>query len=116
MRDYSDWVFSQAPQGAVVLSNWDAYPGLLFAQKVDGQRTDLHIYAVQPETWRDSLPAMHEQFPGAAILLARSLPFPDSGGTQPIGSWYFLSIKGRTYQDQSHGQPWPASVQLFQVE
>lgn len=114
MRDYADRIFSQAKSGATIMANWDAYPGLLFAQKVDGQRQDLRIVPVPPETWRDHL-AFERQLNPPQILLARSLPFDDRAGTQEIGPWYFISIKGRTYQDQSHGHPWPASVETFEV-
>jgi len=114
MRQYDDWVFSQAKPGAVILANWDAYPGLVYAQKVDGQRPDLKLVSVPPETWRDYLLAERSDNP-SQILLARSLPFDDREGTTEIGSWNFISIKGRTYQDQSHGFPNPAAVQLFEV-
>ena len=114
MRQYDDWVFSQAKPGAVILANWDAYPGLVYAQKVDGQRPDLKLVSVPPETWRDYLLAERSDNP-SQILLARSLPFDDREGTTEIGSWNFISIKGRTYQDQSHGLPNPAAVQLFEV-
>ncbi len=114
MRRYDDWVFSQAKPGAVVLANWDAYPGLVYAQKVDGQRQDITLIPVPPETWRDFLPDVRSKDP-SQILLARSLPFTDTDGTAPIGTYYFVSVKGRTYQDQDHGYPWPASVQLFEV-
>jgi hypothetical protein len=115
MRKFSDWVFSQAEPGAVVLANWDSYPGLLYAQKVDGQRPDLKIIAVPPDSWRDFLPDVRAKAPASKILLARSLPFDDRQDTREIGSIYFISIKGRTYQDYKHGQPGPAAVQLFEV-
>jgi 4-amino-4-deoxy-L-arabinose transferase-like glycosyltransferase len=116
MRNYANWVFSQAKPGAVVMANWDSYPGLLFAQKVDGLRPDLKIVPVPPETWRDYVPTERVENPTSQILLARSLPFDDRAGTSEIGSWYFISIKGRTYQDQTHGEPDPAAVQLFEVK
>jgi len=115
MRQFDDWVFSQAEPGAVVLAMWDSYPGLIYAQKVDGQRPDLKIEPVPPDTWRDFLPEVYAKNP-PQILYARSLPFDDRAGTTQIGSYYFVSIKGRTYQDQTHGLPFPAAVQLYEVE
>jgi 4-amino-4-deoxy-L-arabinose transferase-like glycosyltransferase len=115
MRAFDDWVFSQAKPGAAILANWDAYPGLFYAQKVDGQRPDITLVPVPPETWRDYLPDIKSLDP-SQILLARSLPFKDTGGTQSIGPYFFVSVKGRTYQDQSRGLPYPASVQLYEVQ
>lgn len=115
MRRFGNWAFSQARPGAVILANWDSAPGLLYMQKVEGERPDLKIYTVPPDTWRVNLKDIRKQYPGAQILLARSLPFDNQSGTTAIGSWYFIDVKGRTYQDQDHGLPWPAAVQLFEV-
>ena len=70
---------------------------------------------MQPDAWRGFLPGVVRDVPGAAVYLARSLPFTDTQGTNPVGSCYFISTKGRTYQDQEHGEPWPAAAQLYQV-
>ncbi len=115
MRTFGNWAFSQAKPGAVILANWDSEPGLLYMQKVEGQRPDLKIYAVPPDTWRNNLNDVRKKYPKAQVLLARSLPFDNRAETRAIGSWYFISIKGRTYQDQDHDLPWPAAVQLFEV-
>ncbi len=115
MRKFGNWAFSQAKPDAVILANWDSAPGLLYMQKVEGERPDLKIYTVPPDTWRNNLSDIEKQHPGAQVLLARSLPFDNRAGTRAIGSWYFISVKGRTYQDQDHGLPWPAAVQLFEV-
>ncbi len=116
MRDFSNFVFKNAQPGAVILANWESYTGLIYAQKVDGQGRDVTIEAVSQDAWRSVLPRIRAQHPGAEIMLARTLPFNDSSGTSKIGSWFFIEVKGRTYQDQKHGTPGPASVELYRVQ
>ncbi len=116
MRDFSDWVFSQAKEGAVVLANWDSYPGLNYVQVVDGMRQDLAIRPSTPENWRTDVYYARLQFPISDIYLARSLPFIDRMGAHEVGPQYAISIKGRTHQDLNHGKPDPASVELFFAE
>lgn len=115
MRQYVNWVFENAGPDAVVMANWDIYTGLLYAQKVDGQRPDLEIRLIS-EQWRGFYLQARAQNPAAQILLARTLPLEDEKGLKAVGPEFFLSIKGRTYQDRSHGEPYPAAVKLYEVK
>jgi hypothetical protein len=115
MRAYVDFVLEKAKPGAVVLANWDSYTGLAYAQKIEGQRPDLKIYSVSADDWRAGLPQYRQENPGRPILLSRTLPFDDRQGVTELSQIFFLSIKGRTFQDQNHGEPFPAAIVLYQV-
>ncbi len=115
MRAFTRWTFSQAKPGAVILANWESYTGLIYVQKVDGQRPDVKIISVAQDAWRQTANDIEHDSPGKQILLARTLPFDDGEGASPVGPVYFLDIKGRTYQNHSHGQPYASAVELFEV-
>lgn len=115
MRDYVNWVFDNARPDAVVLAEWDVYTGLQYAQKVEGQRPDIEVMQVD-ESWRETLNYTRMVNPSAQILVSLTLPAAgDSGTTTPLGDEFYLSIKGRTFQDRSHGDPYPASVRLYEA-
>ncbi|GBE58434.1 hypothetical protein BMS3Abin01_01371 [bacterium BMS3Abin01] len=113
MRRYTDEVFRAAEPGAVVLADWESYTALLYAQKVDGQRPDLTLVSVVPRNWRQELTKLGDR--QAQMLYSHTLPLGDAGGLPALTEPVFVSIKGRTYQDRSQGEPYPAAVQLFQV-
>lgn len=116
MRQYIDEVFRVAEPGAAVMANWESYTGLLYAMKVDGQRQDLELFSVPQDGWAAEVAAIEETAP--QILLSHTAPFDprDSSLVERQLTQSFLSIKGRTYQDYDHGEPFPALVQLFPVK
>ena len=116
MRRYIDSVFSNAAPGAAVLANWESYTGLQYAMFVDKERGDIELQAVPQQNWTELLPGLRARRPGQ-ILLSHTAPFDDNDADQvrELLSQYQLSIKGRTYQDRSHGEPYPATVQLFEI-
>lgn len=116
MREYIDVVFREAQPGAVVLANWESYTGLLYGMKVDGEREDLRLVTAPQDGWAGQLPGL-QSLGVPQILLSHTAPFDDRDAAlvQRQLSQYFLSIKGRTYQDYLHGEPYPALVQLFVV-
>ncbi|MHB1390337.1 MAG: protein O-mannosyl-transferase family [Thermoleophilia bacterium] len=116
MRTYIDYVFSQARPDAVVLANWDAYTGLLYAQKVEGQRPDLMVLSVTQDDWRELLRQKRVQRPTAQVLLSLTLPFDTPGDLAELGWVYPLGIKGKTFQDFQHGSPEPAAERLYQLK
>jgi len=112
-RAYANYVFSQANQGAMVLANWESYTGMLYLQKVEGQRTDISLYPVPvplPDSMLSYLKGMH---PGAQVLLSRSFNITDKDQLKIIRADYPLSLKGGSYQDFEHGKPYPVAAQLF---
>lgn len=114
MRTYAEEVMATAEQDGFVMANWESYTGLRYLQTVEGQRPDLKIETVDTETWRERLPAASV---GATsqVLYSRTYPFTDTRGTAALTGPVFLSIKGRTYQDRDHGEPYPARVQFYEV-
>lgn len=115
MRDFLTEISSQAKPDAIILANWDAYSGLTYLQQVDGERRDLRLFSVTKENWRDILPAAQAERPGAQVMLAFTLPVEVDPHVAPRSGLYPLGIKGRTYQDFVHGEPFPAAGQLFEV-
>lgn len=115
MRNYADWVFENAGPNAVVLAEWNAFAGLMYIQKIEGQRPDLNINQVD-ESWRDTLRSIRAAKPNAQILISLSQPHESSNDMVPVGGDYYLSIKGRTYQDRSHGEPYPLTVRLYDMK
>lgn len=113
MRRYTDTVFSSADKGAVVLANWESYTGLLYGMEVDGKRQDLQLVAVGVDDWVGVLPTL--QAGGRQVLLSWTMPFDDrySPLVERQAAQYYLSIKGRTYQSYTHGEPYPATVKLL---
>lgn len=117
MRRYINAVFNQAQPGATVLADWESYTGIVYAREVDGQRRDLTLINVPREGWTEMLPGIYARSP-SQLLLAHSTPFrlDERKGLGPILSQFMLSIKGKTYQDMLHGEPYPVIVQLFELE
>lgn len=113
MRKYIDTVFSAADEGAVVLANWETYTGLLYGIEVDGERRDLQLITVGPDDWVGLLPSL--QGGGRQVLLSQTMPFDDrySPLVERQAAQNYLSIKGRTYQNYLHGEPYPAIVRLL---
>ncbi|MHB1362005.1 MAG: protein O-mannosyl-transferase family [Thermoleophilia bacterium] len=113
MRAYANYVFSQANHGAVVLANWESYTGMLYLQKVEGQRTDISLYSV-PVPLPDSIFSfVKNNHPDSQILISRSFNISDAEQLRNIRTDYPLSLKGGTYQDFNHGKPFPIAAQLF---
>ncbi len=115
MRDYAEEVFAETERDGVILANWESYTGLRYLQDVEGRRKDLSIISVGPEGWRQLLTGIFRYQP-SQVLYSRTLPFPDARGLTELSGPVYLSIKGRTYQDRSHGEPFPATVQLYSVD
>ncbi|MDO8735579.1 MAG: hypothetical protein Q7K29_00645, partial [Thermoleophilia bacterium] len=116
MRDYAGIVFRNAAESATVLAGWESYTGMMYMQSVEGVRPDLDLRSSPPEGWSEVLPEVKSGNP-PQILLSRTFPIEREGQTMSeIGRFYYLSIKGRTFQDYSHGEPYPATVQLFVVK
>jgi 4-amino-4-deoxy-L-arabinose transferase-like glycosyltransferase len=116
MRRYVDSVFSSAVPGATVMANWESYTGLQYAMVVDEERRDLELQAAPQQNWAELLPGLRAQgLP--QILLSHTAPFDDADAGDVLRrlAQFQLSIKGRTYQDRSHGEPYPATVQLFEL-
>lgn len=116
MRTYIDYVFSLAHPDAVILANWEAYTGLLYAQTVEGQRPDVMLVSVTRDDWRGLLPQKRVERPAAQILLSFTLPYDKQDDMVEMGSVFPLSIKGKTFQDFKHGQPDPAAERLFELK
>lgn len=117
MRRYVDDVFATARPDAVILADWDSYTGLLYAQKVDGERPDLTLkVSLQPAVWREEVSQLESEYPRNQILLSRTLPMDQANNIVALSQPIFVSIKGRTYQDYSHGEPLPVALQLFEVK
>jgi hypothetical protein len=112
-REYTDMVMREADEGAVVLADWESYTALLYAQKVDGQRPDLEIVSVVPRSWREQMTGYADS--GRRVYYSHTLPLEDRSGLKALTEPVLVGIKGRTYQDRSHGEPYPAAVQLFEV-
>lgn len=116
MREYAESVFRKAEDGAVVLANWESYTGLVYLQSVEDKRPDLKLRTSPASGWSNVLPEVRAGNP-SQILVSRTLPFDREGqDLSETGHAYFVSIKGRTYQDYTHGEPYPATVQLFILE
>ncbi len=115
MRDYTNAVFAKAKPGAVVLADWPSYGGLRYEQVVEGKRSDLEIIAVSPESWRDYLAEVRAR-PPAQILASHNYGFQPEDHALQLSDGYWVSIKGRTYQDVRHGEPFPYVVQLFGIQ
>lgn len=117
MRRYIDAVFATARPGAVILANWDSYTGLLYAQKVDGERPDLIIQlSLQKDKWREQVSQVKLGHPGSQILLSRTLPMDQVNDIVALSQPIIVSVKGKTYQDYAHGEPLPPTLQLFEVK
>lgn len=120
MREYTDEVFRNAEPNAVVLAHWESYSGLIYAQTVDGQRPDLDIRAIVEDDWKNIAvePGASDtsQFLLSQTLPGERMPAEDLMFLRQLSGFYFIGIKGRTFQDRSHGMPYPAAVQLFEVE
>lgn len=113
MREYAETVFRQAEYGATVLAGWESYTGLVYLQTVEGKRPDLELIPSPPEGWSNALPEVRARG-RSQILVSRTLPFFREGqDLSEVSNAYYVSIKGRTYQDYAHGEPYPAKVQLF---
>lgn len=122
MREYADQVFANAPKGALVLAEAESYAGLVYAQKVEGQREDLHIEWIRDdagESWRSHLARYDFQHPGAPVLLSLTVTegdAPPDDDLQPLTGDVYLSNKGRTFQDREHGEPYPLSFRLYELK
>jgi len=115
MRNYAELVFSTAQPGAIVLADWPSYGGLRYEQVVEGKRQDLEIFSVSRDNWHAFLADAREQHP-SQILTSHNYGFEKEDNAMPLSEGYRVSIKGRTYQDVRHGEPFPFVVQLFQVQ
>lgn len=115
MRNYVNAVFSRAEPGAVVFANWNSYTGLLYAQKVEGQRSDVRLIPAWSFEFRRLLSDVRGTNPESQILLSATLPYTPERDLKEVEGPFELSIKGRTYQDLSHGEPIPSSVKLFEL-
>ncbi|MEK7818043.1 MAG: DUF2723 domain-containing protein [Actinomycetota bacterium] len=115
MRNYADWVYDNARPNAVVLAEWNTYAGLLYLQKIEGRRPDIKLVHVDKD-WKETMRSEKAIEPGAHILVSLSLPHESSKDMIPVGGDYYLSIKGRTYQDRSHGEPYPLTVRLYDMK
>lgn len=117
MRRYIDAVFTTAKPGAIILANPESFPALEYAQKVDGQRADLMIQlSIDKNEWHVKVPQLEAESPGTQILLSRTLPMDNSNNIVQLSQPIIVSFKGKTYQDWSHGEPLPPSLQLFEVK
>jgi 4-amino-4-deoxy-L-arabinose transferase-like glycosyltransferase len=114
MRDYANMVFGRAKPGAVILADWPSYGGLRYEQQVEGKRPDLEIISVSPENWRENLAEVRSQQP-SQILTSHNYPFTKEDNAVTLSDGYRVSIKGRTYQDVRHGEPYPFVLQLFEI-
>lgn len=114
MRVYAEEVFAAAEKDAVIMANWESFTGLNYLQAVEGKRPDLKIIPVDAESWRQLLPGIFRGQP-SQVFYSRTQPFRDNQGLVELSGPVFLSIKGRTYQDRGHGEPYPATVQLYSV-
>ena len=114
MGDYVDYVFGKARDGAVVLANWESYTGMLYAQKVEGKRPDLTFYSVPVEGLDEAAAEIKAQYPSSQMLISRSFYIEKESDIYEFGREHPLSLKGRTYQDFSHGKPYPVAAQLFE--
>ncbi|MCL4473625.1 MAG: DUF2723 domain-containing protein [Actinobacteria bacterium] len=115
MLDYASVVFSKARLGAVVLADWPSYGGLRYEQAVEGKRPDLEMITVTPDNWRDYLAEVRGQHP-SQILASHNYGFEPEDHAVQLSEGYRVSIKGRTYQDVRHGEPFPYVVQLFEIQ
>lgn len=113
MRTYIDHVFAEARPGAMVLANWESYTGILYMQKVEGQRPDILLYSVPVPIPGELLSSLKRQHPSSPVLVSRSFNITDADQLNGIRSDYPLSLKGGTYQDFDHGKPFPIAAQLF---
>lgn len=117
MRTYINAVFTTAQPNAIILANPESYTGLEYAQKVDGQRPDLRIQlAIDKNEWREQVPQLKSESPGTQILLSRTLPMDKANNIVELSQPITVSMKGKTYQDYSHGEPFPPALQLFEVK
>jgi hypothetical protein len=116
MRRYIDAVFTTAKPGAIILANPESFPALEYAQKVDGQRTDLTLQLSRDkDEWRGKVPQLESESPGTQILLSRTLPMDQTNNIVSLSQPVIVSFKGKTWQDWSHGEPLPPALQLFDV-
>lgn len=113
MRAYIDYVFAESRTGAMVLANWESYTGILYMQKVEGQRPDILLYSVPVPIPGELLSSLKRQHPSSPVLVSRSFNITDADQLNGIRSDYPLSLKGGTYQDFDHGKPFPIAAQLF---
>ena len=115
MKDYANVVFGQAKPGAVVLADWPSYGGLRYEQAVEGKRPDLRIISVSPDDWRSYLADVRAQHP-PQILASHNYSFQPEDHAVQLSTGYRVSIKGRTYQDVRHGEPYPYVLMLFEIQ
>jgi len=113
MREYINTVFRQARPGAVVLANWESYTGLLYAQKIEGQRPDVSLYSVPVPIPKELWFSIKAEHPSSQVLIARSFNVMNESDAKLYGAWQPLSIKGGTYQDFKHGKPYPVAAKVF---
>lgn len=123
MRGYVDQVLAAAPQGSLVMAEWESYSGLLYAQKVEGQRPDLMIVPIRDdegEKWTSRYLGLYESWrPGAPVLLSLTVIEGDASpgdDLQALTGEIYLSNKGRTFQDREHGEPYPLIIRLHELK
>jgi len=117
MRSYVDVVFGKAKPGAVVLADWRAYTGLLYAQKVEGQRPDVRLICASVDDQKRLLPDIRDANPSAQILMSRTQIIFDQNDVNIYASGgYPLSFNALSYQDFDHGPPYPSAVHLLEAD
>lgn len=116
MRQYINTVFDHSRQDAVILADWDSYTGLLYAQKIDGERPDIRLIAATREKLPGLLRQAEEENPGAQILISVTLPFEPLPNLKELGGPFPLDYKAVSYQDFEHGGPFPVAEKLYEVK
>ncbi len=115
MRDYVNFVFSRAKPGAVVMGDWETYTGLVYAQKVEGQRPDIILLSVSQQGRKAMIPNIESQYPAAQILLSEVFNIYSAKDVSTYGWQRPLTNKALTYQDFNHGKPYPLAAQLLRL-
>lgn len=116
MRQYINTVFEHSRQDAIILANWESYTGLLYAQKIDGQRPDIKLISAAGEQLSVLLRQLEEENSEAQILLSVTLPFQLQSNLNELSGPFPLTLKAITYQDFSHGEPLPPAEMLYEVK
>lgn len=117
MRNYVDYAFDKAKPDAVVLADWWAYTGFLYAQKVEGQRPDLKIFSISARDQNNWSRDIRAANPSVQILMSVTNNIYDQNDLKKYASnGYPLSFNALSYQDYDHGPPYPPAAQLFEAD
>ncbi len=115
MRNYVNFVFSHARPGAVVMNAWETYTGLLYAQKIEGQRPDITLLGTSQQDQKKEISKIRSEYTAAQILESDVFNIYSLKDVRMYGWQHPLSNKALTYQDFNHGKPYPLAAQLFEV-